>query len=203
MQYTGTTHFIAALAALAALAAATTGCGKSEDGASDPKAALQAVEAAVPAINEAVPAALRDRLTFEAAKVEDDELAAAVPSGWESKHMPGSYRPADEADLGFMTRFSVGSNCDGYCKPKDWAASVQQIEFAQFETDGFEIEKDEELANGRLLVARSDDSAYVVAAWWKSDASKYYYCRASLDDDAADAVAAFETACRNTHVLAW
>jgi hypothetical protein len=201
---TNQSHFISIGALVCALAVAGCGDDESGDSKSGAKSAMQSVEAAVPKINEAVPADLRDKLTFAATTEEDDEVAAAVPTGWTSKFMPGSYKPADEDDLGFMTSYSVGSNCDGVCSPKDWAAAVSKVEFAQFAQGSFTIDKDEKLGtNGRLVVARSDDSAYVVAAWWKSDASKYYYCRASLDDDAVNAVGAFEKACRSTRVLAW
>ena len=181
------------------------GCGSDKGGSSeDPKSAIEAIEKTLPNINEAVPADLRDRLSFNAATAEDNEMATAIPAGWTSKYVPGSYKPADDANLGFMTSFSVGSNCDGTCKPKNWTEAVEKVEFAQFAGDQFTIEKDEKLGDGgRLLIARSETSAYIVAAWWKSDASKYYYCRASLDDDAAKAIAAFEGDCRSTRVLAW
>lgn len=206
-MHTGTMTTRAMLAAMLAAALATAACGddRADDSASaSPQASLAAVEAALPAINDAVPEALRERLRFEAKTAEDDELAAAIPVGWQAEHMPGYYKPADGADLGFMTHFSVGSNCDGACAAKDWQAAVDKVEFAQFARDDFTIDRDEKLGDdGRLLIAHNGRSAYVVAAWWKADAARYYYCRASLADDAASAVAAFEQACRSTRVLAW
>jgi len=201
---TGTGTFIAIAALLANHAAGCSSESEGSSGKGTPKATLAEVESALPQINGAVPEALRGQLRFETATVEDGELAAAVPAGWESGHIPGRYRPGDGSSLGFMTSYSVGANCDGECKPKDWQATATKVELSQFLEGDFTIEKDEKLGdNGRLLVARSSDSTYVVATWWKKDASKYYYCRASLADDAATAAAAFEQACRSTRVLAW
>ena len=74
---------------------------------------------------------------------------------------------------------------------------MDKVEFGQ-SLEGATIEKDDELDHGRLVVARTEDRVRVIAAWWKNDASKYFYCRAELDGKARDAVAAFERACRAT-----
>ena len=207
----GTRTASAALAATLAVAAGLAACGdddKQGSGPASPKAALAEVEAALPGIQQAVPAELKDKLRFEARVEDKDRIAAAVPAGWESKFMPGSYDPPDEAKLGFATKFGVGTNCDGTCAAKDWKASVDKVEFGQFQGDGFTIAKDEPLGeHGRIVVAQSKDgfspSTYVVAAWWKEGASRYAYCRAIVDKEIAGAVAAFEKACRATRVLAW
>jgi hypothetical protein len=198
-----TTKQAYALAALS-LAIAAAGCG-SDNNKKAEEAAQASVDTGVTEANALVPDALKKSLTFVAAKAEEDDMAVVVPSGWSESFMPGSYEPPDESNLGFMTRFTVGSNCDGYCKKKDWKAAVAKTEFGQFlESDRFEIKKDEALgANGRLLVASADDSTYVVSAWWKDDASRYFYCRANLEKEISGAVDAFEKACRAASVLSW
>ena len=156
-------------------------------------------------INGALPAALRGAVKFETSTVEEGRLEAVVRSDWvESKNIPGKFTPPEGSKLGFMTRFDVGSNCDGLCAAKDWPATVEKAEFGQFAAaDRFTIDKDEKLPGGRLLVARSDKSTHIVAAWWKAGASQYYACRATLDDGAVEAADAFERACRATRVVTW
>lgn len=122
-----------------------------------------------------------------------------MPEGWkQSDVIPGSYSPPDGAGLGFMTKFSVGTNCDGSCEAKDWAATSDKVDFAQFTAGGaFKVEKDDKAAGQRLLVAgNSDGSKYVVAAFWKDGASRYYACHAKLEQPDAALAPAFEKACR-------
>lgn len=194
------TYAVAALS----LAVAATACG-SDNNKKAEEAAQAAVDTGVAEANASVPEELKKSLTFIGAKAEEDTMAVVVPSGWNESFMPGSYEPPDESNLGFMTRFSVGSNCDGLCAKKDWKAAVAKTEFGQFlEGDRFTIDKDEALGdNGRLMVASADDSTYVVSAWWKDDASRYFYCRANLEKEIAGAVDAFEEACRAATVLNW
>ena len=200
----------------AAALAASAGCGKKEDAGSGDKAAgdkaaggkeaggggtaaaLEAVTAAAEAANAAVPADLKEKVSFAAAEVDEGKVAALVPSGWtESPHIPGSYKPADDAGLGFMTSYSVGTNCDGTCEPKDWAATAEKVNFAQFKGEQFTVVKDEAMeGGGRLLVATSGEKTYVTGARWKDGARSYVSCSATLDGPAAAAADAFAQACR-------
>jgi hypothetical protein len=178
------------------------GCGKGEKGGGGGGATAD-TSAAVAAANAALPADLKGKLEFEGAKNDKEGVAIVAPKGWKAGMMPGSYQPPEDASLGFMTRYSVSSNCDGDCAPKDWKATADKVDFAQFKGDQFKIEKDENLPNGRVLVAKSGETTYVVAAWWKDGAKKYYNCRATLDREIAAAAPAFEAACRGTVVLGW
>ncbi len=193
------------LALVVALLATACGGDDAATKSTSPKQALATLTVdTLPAVNAVVPATLADKLSFTVATVEDDEVAAVVPADWTPSSIPGSYNPPDDADLGFRTRFSVGGNCNGACTAKDWPAAAEKVEFAQFRDARFTITKEEPLGDsGRLVVATLDGSTYIAAAWWRKDARKYYYCRASLDADAAQAASAFEQACRSTHVLAW
>ena len=198
-----TTKQAYAIAALS-LAIAAGACGSSDNDEAD-QAARAELDTAVVEANDRVPEALAKALSFEAGKAEEGKMAVVVPVGWSESFMEGSYEPPDDSNLGFMTRFTVGSNCDGFCKAKDWQATVAKSEFGQFvDGDQFEIQKDEALgANGRLLIAKASDSIYVASAWWKDGASRYYYCRATLDKEVSGAVDAFERACRAATVLSW
>ncbi|MFO0745580.1 MAG: hypothetical protein U1F43_07890 [Myxococcota bacterium] len=188
---------------IAAMALAASACGKKEGGGGGgggdaPAAKLPAN--AVADANAAVPKELQAKLEFVEGSYDERnaKALAVVPKGWtKSDVIPGMFKPPDGANMGFMTKFSVGSNCDGSCEAKDWAATADKVEFAQFAGAGFKVDKDEKGAGMRVLVASGDDGQkYVAAAFWKDGASRYYSCRASLERDDAAFAPAFEKACR-------
>lgn len=194
------TTFTLALSLTAAI-----GCSKDDEtpgGASAAKPAEnQPARVDLAAINAAAPKELD--LTFESRSIED-ELTAIVPVGWEAGRVfPGNLTPPSGSKLGFFTRFKVGSNCDGACEPKEWAPIVDKVEFERFSADGAEVLTDEKADGHRLVIGKADDRLMIVAAWWKQDASRYFYCRAELDDEALPAKAAFEQACRGMRVTQW
>jgi hypothetical protein len=178
---------------------AACGKGGTAGGGGDGPAAKLAANAVADA-NAAVPKDLAAKLKFvEGAYDERGTKALAVlPDGWQkSEVIPGAYSPPDGSDLGFMTKFTIGTNCDGTCEPKDWAATTDKVDFAQFAEASFKVEKDDKAAGQRVLVATGGDGRkHVVAAFWKEGAKRYFLCRATLEDSAATAVAAFEKACR-------
>jgi hypothetical protein len=186
------------------LGAATFGaaCGKSD---SEGGSASAAEPAGSQRANDAIPAELAGKLSFVEVAGEKDRFVAVAPANWvKSEFVTGSYEPPEGAALGFMTRYGVSSNCDGTCEPKDWAPVVDKVEFSQYQGAQFSVVKDEQLGwNGRLLVATSQDTTYVVAAWWKPGASRYFYCRATLAKEIAAAAPAFEQACRSLSITAW
>lgn len=197
-----TTHRII-LFTLAITLIAAAGCKKDDGGKAGGASAKPAESAPVDlaAINSAAPADLG--LVFESRSIED-EIQAVVPVGWEAGRVfPGNLTPPSGSKLGFFTRFKVGSNCDGACEKKDWAPIIQKVEIDPLTGDGAEVLKDEQRDGHRLVVSKTDDRLYVVAVWSKPNASRYFYCRAELDDDAQPAVAAFEQACRAMRVTQW
>lgn len=187
-----------------ALAIGAAACGKKDGGGGGggdaPPAKLPAN--AVADANAAVPKEAAAKLKFVEGTYEDrkDKALAVVPEGWKkSDVIPGSYSPPDGAGLGFMTKFQLGTNCDGSCEPKDWAATADKVNFSQFTKDGgsFKVQKDEKGPGQRILVAtNADGGAYVSAAFWKDGARKYFTCSANLDKDDAALAPAFEKACR-------
>lgn len=177
-------------------------CGdKKSAPAIDPEARRKALESVAAELDHAVPASLKGKLSFEAALTKDKNAAYVRPKGW--KEVFEGNQKAD-GELGFMTGYWVSSNCDGMCSPKDWEATVNKVDFAQFVAgDGkFKVDKDEKSDGERVLVAHGD-STYVVVAKWKKGASRYFSCRATLDKEAVDAVAVFEKACRALDPFDW
>ncbi len=191
------------LAAALLIAAGTAGCHKEKDG--EPAKATKTIAVDLSPIRSVIPTDLAGRLDFETRKAAKDNMVAVVPKGWEpSKVIPDRYRPTKESKLGFMTSFGVGSNCDGSCEPKDWKAVTDKVEFSRLTTGKqFKVVKDEALDGGRVVIARGSTSTYIAVAWWKQGASRYYFCRATLDSPADSATSAFEQACRNTHITSW
>jgi hypothetical protein len=193
--------------AAATLALSAVGCKKDGDGGGSGKPAgpskaeqMKAFqENVLPEVQAAVPADA-PKVEFEAKLAEKEKLIAAVPKGWKEGVIPGSYQPPDEASLGFMTRYTAGTNCDGSCEPKDWKATADKVNFAQFQGDQFQVQKDDALTEpaGRILVAntKDDGKVYIAAARWQDGASFYITCSVTLDKEAAALAPAFEKACR-------
>lgn len=197
------------------VAVAGLGCGKGESGGTDGGAAggaasggvsaadTAALEAALGAANAKVPASLNGKLSFEIVAGEKGRHQAIQPKGWEAGVIPGRVKPPSGASLGFLTSFSTGSNCDGTCEKKDWAAVADKVEFAQFSGGSFKVEKDEKGPGTRLLVAKGDGRVDIAYAVWKDEASRYFVCRATLDQEIIEAAPAFEAACKGMLVSSW
>jgi hypothetical protein len=193
------------------LAIATTACGGKKDAgggeatpkAADPSAEVAAVGArAAPEANGKLPENLKGKIEFTAMLAAKDKVVAVQPKGWTGDAL--GVRPPEDADLGFMTSMAVSANCDGACEPKKWDEVADKVDFAQFKRADFTVEKDEKLdGGGRLVVARTVDRTYVVAALWKEGAKRYFTCHVTLDQEVAAAAPAFESACRATKVLSW
>lgn len=188
--------WIVAMTLCAAACGKKDGGGGGGGGESGEKLPANAVTDA----NAAIPKDLAGKLKFVESTFEERKAKALVlaPDGWKkSEVIPGSFSPPDNSNLGFMTKYSVGSNCDGTCEAKDWAATADKVEFAQLTGGGqFKVQKDEKGAGKRLVVASNEDgSVYVASAVWKDGESRYYSCRATLEKEIAAAAPAFEKAC--------
>ncbi len=174
------------------------GCGKKEgggDGEGGEASSAKNLKSAVEAANKAVPEGTK--LAFKVyEEPKKARFSAVVPDGWtESEHMPGSFEPPKDSALGFMTRFRVGTNCDGACEPKDWAAVTEKVNLKQLRTGT--VSKEEDLGgSGKLLIASKGTSKYVQVVKWGKKSKFYISCRANLSKDAHDLVAAVEAACR-------
>jgi len=196
-------------AMLVLVIAAACGKGDKKEGASSSGGGgAPAAKLDVAGVNALVPAALKDKLVFEQREVKEEgghrepSYTLAAPKGWEQKmKMMATLRPPEGSSLGFMTELHVGSNCDGDCVAKDWAATSDKVNFAQFKSNGSKIDKDEKGKSDRTLVASTDEGKkYVVYAWWEDGAKRYHYCSATLEKEVADAAPAFEKACKAVSV---
>jgi len=189
---------------LPALLLCLVGCkGAAKPKGPTPEEERKSLEATIAAVDALVPADLRAKIHFEAVLGEKEAAAYLAPAGWPKAFMPGEVKPPEDAGLGFMTSFAVGTNCDGFCEAKEWAPVVDKVEFAQFVRDTFKIEKDEKGTNERTLIAKSDDQTHVRYARWQAGERRYFHCRATLAKEVAAAAPAFEAACKAMKPLDW
>ncbi len=149
------------------------------------------------AANAAVPAELKGKLEFVAAKDDKHQLAYVTPKGWRETSIPGLVKPPDDAQLGFMTKYAVGTNCDGTCEAKDWAAVADKVDFSQLAQAGTVV-RDDKADGQRTMLVKVGNRQDLVMAWWKQGAKRYAVCRVALDQEALPALAAFEAACAAT-----
>jgi hypothetical protein len=192
---------------------AAVGCKKAHDDEAptdgpptrDLAEAKQAVEAQRDKVNKLVPPELRDRLKFVAKSGKGDHTVSLVPEGWGAGVIPGSFEPSDK-EVGSTSSFRVGSNCDGMCKPKDWASIVEKVEYEGVKSGGI-VKKDEKKPDSRTIVVEGEwggkRRVLVVVARWNEKASRYFACRVDVDGAYADAADAFEEACRGFVVVDW
>lgn len=187
---------------LAALLATLAGC--TSDPATSPTAAAKPDLAPKAAeVNARIPAGLTDKLEFEVRELDEGNVLALVPKGWAPGMIPGSLRPPND-ELGERVSYEIGSNCDGACTKKDWAAVVEDIEFTKSVPPGLTRERDEAIGEtGRLRVFSGGDQVFVRTAWWQAESRRYFHCRADLRASASMAKDAFVAACLATHVLDW
>lgn len=174
------------------------GCSKKEEKAPE-------VPIDVAAVNALVPEALRDKLVFEQRDIEEERgkgknvYTLAAPRGWkEGMKMFAALKP-EVSGLGFFTELSVGTNCDGFCEPKDWSAVVEKVHKSGMSG---EILKDDKRADGRTIIGKSSDgkTTTVLVASWKEGDRRYAKCEARLDEPLAAAAPAFEKACERVRV---
>ena len=185
------------------LSALAIGCGNRDDPPGAPPTPTPQAPQPDPLaeINAAIPPELRTALEFEWFDDERGRFRVAVPKGWNTSFMPGTYEPPEGSPYGAMTRYRVATNCDGACQPKDWAATAEKIEFKRFASA--HKERDDRTDNSRLVVVRSGNRVDIAAAWWRASASRYYYCRASLTAVISAAANAFVKACQSMRVVDW
>jgi hypothetical protein len=178
------------------LAITAIGCGKKGGDAPAAK------PLDVAGVNALVPASLKDKLVFEERKIEEERgkrtvvYTVAAPKGWGPGFKGFAQLKPGDSDS-FMTKFNVGTNCDGACEPKDWQATVGKVYKSYL--DG-KVIKDEKGKNSRTIIAESGDQMVVVVATWDDGASKYKSCDATLDKPWFEAAPAFEKACQVVNI---
>jgi hypothetical protein len=184
-------------------------CGKSD------KKAAPAVQIDVAGVNALVPATFKDKVVFDKKEVVEERgkrskttYTLAAPKDWEPGDMKMFAKLRPKTGWGNFTEVTLGSNCDGECSPKDWAATSEKVNFKQFREGDWKILKEESSKTNHLVIAQSDKRVLVSYAWWTDGASKYNTCTADLDpsfgDDAAppmaDLAPAFAKACQAVSV---
>jgi hypothetical protein len=190
--------------ALICIVIATAACGKKDTGGAGGGGG-KAVDVAP--INAIVPAALKDKLVFEKRDIvlergrHNTTYTLAAPKGWTQRMKSFGGLEPDRKDLGFFTKFDVGSNCDGTCEPKNWEEVANKVNFAPIAASG-KVLKDEKAPGRRTMIAEASDGSTtsIVVAWWKEGESRYWTCTATLDKEIKDAAAAFEKACGNVTI---
>jgi hypothetical protein len=183
------------------LVLAIAACGKGGGGGSSGGGEAAAPIDVAP-INKLVPDAWKAKVEFTAQTVGEkkETFEVAAPKDWKKGFVPGSLEPGETAGdaFGFGARMDVGTNCDGDCVAKDWAATADKVEFKQFEPGGqssAKVVKEEKGAGRRTLIAASDDKTYIVTAWWKEGETHYNACHVTIGNGAKDLVPAFAAAC--------
>lgn len=173
----------------------TFACGSSDDA----KKKSVDLNAEVTRIDGLVPDNLKDQVKFKVWKEKRKGSMQAVVPDWKDGYMDGAFELGDAFD---RNTFSVGSNCDGECKPKDWAAIAEKVNFENMGNG--EVEKDEPLPEGgRIVIKKTPGGRALQLAMWRKDSRKYYTCSARLRDPISEAIGAFEQACRSIVVESW
>ena len=173
--------------------------GKKQDAA--PAAPLD-----VAGVNALVPAALKDKVVFEQRAVVLEQgrhsttYTLAAPKGWEQQSkMFGNLKGDSKA--GFFSGFTIGSNCNGSCEPKDWDKESDKADFAPHAKE--KIIKDVKTPGHRTMISESTEGTKlttVTTAWWTEGDRKYHHCRGELDEAIKDAAPAFEKACASVAI---
>ena len=161
-----------------------------------------------------VDASATDALVFERREIVSEVVAGdpstrlgsvtvGIPVGWdESPNFPGLFGLLSDP---FGPTFNVGSSCGGGCVERtdvEWAAVVEDAEFSQFrDAENFTIEIEEDLADGKLVVATNSFGVEIVSvARWIPGRTEYFYCRFTTDDSGSYPLGAFEEACRGASI---
>ena len=183
---------------LVVLVIAAVACGgKKKSGGGDSK------PLDVAAVNALVPASLKDKVVFEKRDIVEKRgrhnrtYTVAAPKGWKQDMDSFASLKPDKEGMGFMTSFKVGTNCDGECTSKDWAATVEHV-YASYLKG--KVLKDVKGRNSRTIIAEAGDDTAVVVATWEDGAKEYSDCGATLEKEVKDLAPAIEKACESVSV---
>jgi len=182
--------------ALVVICVSAIACGGKKKGGGDAK------PLDVAGVNALVPASLKDKVTFEKTEIKEERgrhsktYTVAAPKGWKQE-MKGFASLKPDKDMGFMTSFKVGTNCDGECVSKDWGATVEKV-YASYLKG--KVIKDVKGKNSRTIIAEVSDTTAVVVATWEDGAKEYSDCGATLEKEVKDLAPAIEKACESVTV---
>jgi hypothetical protein len=173
--------------------------GKNQDGSSSGGAAATPRDG----VNALVPAELQDKVVFEQRELiqmtgsHKTIYTVEAPKGWKKNFETAARLTPDRDDLGNMTKFEVGTNCDGECTAKDWAATIENVYENYLKGN---VVKDVKGDHTRTIIAEQGNKTLVVIARWEDGASHYSHCGATLEKRAKGLAPAVEKACQAVSV---
>ncbi len=160
------------------------------------------------AANAAIPAAWKGKIEFVTQTLGKDEgVSVPAPKGWKPGFLDGTVEPPDgNKDFGFATNLRAGKTCGGECKSKDaaaWESAANESSFNNMlaHKPAPKVIKDEKRPGSRVMIAQDQNTdgnmnqTFVLVAYWKDGADRFYFCNASLAEVAKDLAPAFEQAC--------
>jgi hypothetical protein len=163
------------------------------------------------AMSEATPmsSSLFGTVEIGMSKRSEKKLKLVKPKDWKAGFMPGSLEPTATylgKPIFGKTELVVGSNCDGRCETKDWAAVSDKQNFQPLANGAAagqgKVVKDVKGKNTRTMVFESanadsdfDTAVTIMTAWWDPDGEKYFTCRAVLGVPAKSLADVFEKVC--------
>ena len=183
---------------LVLIAVAALGCGSKKSGGG-----AEAKPLDINAVNALVPTELKGKVLFEKRDIVEKRgrskttYTVAAPQGWKQDMDSFASLKPDKEGMGFMTKFDVGTNCDGECTAKEWDKVIDKVYASHLKG---KVIKDEKGKNSRKIIAESGDMTVVVVASWADGDKQYQSCGATLEKEVAGLAAAVEKACESVTV---
>ena len=162
-----------------------------------------APDADATAATAAVPAGTDLAFEVRSADLDDDGAYLAsvvVPVGWEAEsNFDVSFSPPAGSGAGIFTSLDVGAGCDGVCEPTDWEARLRGESgylTSYLAAHAGASERPVVGSDGTAILSTDGEVAGLVVRW-DDTAAKYFTCEVRLEDDQADLLQAFVTACES------
>ncbi|CCM65728.1 MAG: hypothetical protein WBB51_07265 [Candidatus Microthrix parvicella] len=152
--------------------------------------------------NDALPSGTSLRFEAQPFALDDDgEYSATIvaPVGWDEGRFLGvAFEPPSDEDLGFFTKMSVETGCDGMCEPTDWEKRLNGPDgFLTLQTKDVDVveQRSTKGSDGTVLITEDSFGTNVLVLRWDDSADHFFQCEADLDEDDANLAEAFTAAC--------
>ena len=109
-----------------------------------------------------------------------------------------AFEPPSDEDLGFFTKMSVETGCDGMCEPTDWEKRLNGPDgFLTLQTKDVDVveQRSTKGSDGTVLITEDSFGTNVLVLRWDDSADHFFQCEADLDEDDANLAEAFTAAC--------